>query len=295
MWRQPKTVWSVAFACVIAFMGIGLVDPILKPIADDLGATASQVSLLFTSYMAVMGVAMLVTGWVSSRARRQAHPAARAGHHHRRRRARRCAGLDRRDRRLPRRVGAGQRAVHRHRPGHHRQRGAWLGRPGDHPLRGGAGRRHRHRSAARRLAGRALVALAVLGRLGAHGGGLRGDRHHAPGDPADRPAQQPRRTVPGAVAPRPAHRRPHRPALQLRLLHAAGLHPVPARPGRSRGGTGLLRLGRPAGAHLGAWWPRACSGGSARCPRWSAPCSASPPSSQRWRSAPSTSRSWSSA
>jgi len=67
MWRQPKTVWSVAFACVVAFMGIGLVDPILKPIADDLGASPSQVSLLFTSYMAVMGVAMLVTGWVSSR------------------------------------------------------------------------------------------------------------------------------------------------------------------------------------------------------------------------------------
>jgi len=67
VWRQPKTVWSVAFACVIAFMGIGLVDPILKPIADDLGASAAQVSLLFTSYMAVMGVAMLGTGWVSSR------------------------------------------------------------------------------------------------------------------------------------------------------------------------------------------------------------------------------------
>ena len=67
MWRQPKTVWSVAFACVISFMGIGLVDPILKPIADELGAGPSQVSLLFTSYMAVMGVAMLGTGWVSSR------------------------------------------------------------------------------------------------------------------------------------------------------------------------------------------------------------------------------------
>lgn len=67
MWRQPKTVWAVAFACVIAFMGIGLVDPILKPIADELGAGPAQVSLLFTSYMAVMGVAMLVTGWVSSR------------------------------------------------------------------------------------------------------------------------------------------------------------------------------------------------------------------------------------
>ncbi|HEX2857120.1 MAG TPA: MFS transporter [Propionibacteriaceae bacterium] len=65
--RQPATVWSVAFACVIAFMGIGLVDPILKPIADELGASPSQVSLLFTSYNAVMAVAMLITGWVSSR------------------------------------------------------------------------------------------------------------------------------------------------------------------------------------------------------------------------------------
>ena len=57
--KQPRAVWAVAFACVIAFMGIGLVDPILKPIADQLDATPSQVSLLFTSYMAVMGVAML--------------------------------------------------------------------------------------------------------------------------------------------------------------------------------------------------------------------------------------------
>ena len=67
MFRQPKSVLAVAFACVIAFMGIGLVDPILKPIADQLHASASQVSLLFTSYMAVMGVAMLITGAVSSR------------------------------------------------------------------------------------------------------------------------------------------------------------------------------------------------------------------------------------
>jgi predicted MFS family arabinose efflux permease len=60
-------VWAVAFACVIAFMGIGLVDPILKPIADELGASPSQTSLLFTSYMAIMGVAMLITGVVSTR------------------------------------------------------------------------------------------------------------------------------------------------------------------------------------------------------------------------------------
>jgi MFS transporter, ACDE family, multidrug resistance protein len=67
MWRQPKSVWAVAFASVVAFMGIGLVGPILKPIADNLHATPSQVLLLFTSYMAVTGVAMLVTGVVSSR------------------------------------------------------------------------------------------------------------------------------------------------------------------------------------------------------------------------------------
>ncbi|MFD6398253.1 MFS transporter [Nocardia sp. NPDC060249] len=64
---QPKAVWAVAFASVIAFMGIGLVDPILKPIGEQLNATPSQVSLLFTSYMAVTGVAMLVTGVISSR------------------------------------------------------------------------------------------------------------------------------------------------------------------------------------------------------------------------------------
>ncbi|MFP5345549.1 MAG: MFS transporter [Actinomycetes bacterium] len=65
--RQPRAVWAVAFASVVAFMGIGLVDPILKPISDELHATPSQVSLLFTSYMAVTGVAMLVTGVVSTR------------------------------------------------------------------------------------------------------------------------------------------------------------------------------------------------------------------------------------
>src|SRR5699024_6434364 len=67
MLQQPKPVLAVAFACVIAFMGIGLVDPILVPIANSLGASPSQTTLLFTSYMAVMGVAMLITGVVSSR------------------------------------------------------------------------------------------------------------------------------------------------------------------------------------------------------------------------------------
>jgi ACDE family multidrug resistance protein len=50
---------------VIAFMGIGLVDPILPVLAQDLDATASQVSLLFT--FATTGTSMLVTGLVSGR------------------------------------------------------------------------------------------------------------------------------------------------------------------------------------------------------------------------------------
>src|SRR5579884_3437155 len=65
--RQPKAVWAVAFACVIAFMGLGLVDPILSAISRQLRATPAQVELLFTSYLLVTGVAMLITGAVSSR------------------------------------------------------------------------------------------------------------------------------------------------------------------------------------------------------------------------------------
>ncbi|MFD7338322.1 MFS transporter [Streptomyces violascens] len=65
--RQPRAVWATAGASVVAFMGIGLVDPILPSIAEGLDATPSQVSLLFTSYFLITAVAMLVTGFVSSR------------------------------------------------------------------------------------------------------------------------------------------------------------------------------------------------------------------------------------
>lgn len=64
---QPKAVWAVAFACVISFMGIGLVDPILPSLSSKLHATPSQVELLFTSYLVVTAVAMLITGWFSTR------------------------------------------------------------------------------------------------------------------------------------------------------------------------------------------------------------------------------------
>nr|MBP1191319.1 putative MFS family arabinose efflux permease [Frigoribacterium sp. PvP032] len=65
--KQPTAVWAIAFACVVAFMGIGLVDPILPAIAESLKATPTQTELLFTSYLAVTGIAMFFTSWVSSR------------------------------------------------------------------------------------------------------------------------------------------------------------------------------------------------------------------------------------
>ena len=67
MFRQPKSVWAVAFASVVSFMGIGLVDPILPLLRAQLHASEAQVSLLFTSYFLVTAVFMLIAGWVSSR------------------------------------------------------------------------------------------------------------------------------------------------------------------------------------------------------------------------------------
>jgi predicted MFS family arabinose efflux permease len=64
---QPKAVWAIFFTAIIAFMSLGLVDPILPAIANQLGATPSEVTLLFTTYFAVTGVAMLITGAVSTR------------------------------------------------------------------------------------------------------------------------------------------------------------------------------------------------------------------------------------
>jgi MFS family permease len=60
-------VWAVAFAAVVSFMGLGLVDPILPAIAHSLRASPSDVELLFTSYFAFTGISMLVSGVVASR------------------------------------------------------------------------------------------------------------------------------------------------------------------------------------------------------------------------------------
>lgn len=59
--------WAVFFASITAFMGFGLVDPILPAISSQLGASQSEVPLLFTSYNAVMAMTMLITGAISTR------------------------------------------------------------------------------------------------------------------------------------------------------------------------------------------------------------------------------------
>lgn len=65
--HQPIAVWAIAFACMVSFMGIGLVDPILPAISRELQATASQTMLLFTSYLLITAIAMFFTSWLSSR------------------------------------------------------------------------------------------------------------------------------------------------------------------------------------------------------------------------------------
>lgn len=65
--HQPVAVCAIAFACMVSFMGIGLVDPILPAISRELHASPSQTMLLFTSYLIVTSIAMFFSGFISSR------------------------------------------------------------------------------------------------------------------------------------------------------------------------------------------------------------------------------------
>jgi MFS family permease len=60
-------VLAVAFSTFIAFMGIGVVDPLLPLIGREMGATPFQIEWLFTSYIAVMSVSMFISGYFSTR------------------------------------------------------------------------------------------------------------------------------------------------------------------------------------------------------------------------------------
>lgn len=67
MKQFPPVVWATAFAALIAFMGIGVVDPILPIIGKEMGATSFEVEWLFTSYIGIMALAMLVSGVLATR------------------------------------------------------------------------------------------------------------------------------------------------------------------------------------------------------------------------------------
>ena len=65
--RFPPAVLATAFATFVAFLGIGVVDPVLPLIGEKLHASGAQVELLFTTYLVVMAFAMLVSGVLSAR------------------------------------------------------------------------------------------------------------------------------------------------------------------------------------------------------------------------------------
>lgn len=67
MSRFPSTVLATALATTMAFLGIGVIDPILPLISHDMGASRAQVELLFTAYIAIMAIAMLVAGVAATR------------------------------------------------------------------------------------------------------------------------------------------------------------------------------------------------------------------------------------
>lgn len=59
--------WITAFATFLAFMGIGVVDPILPVIAEQIGASHWQVEMLFTTYIFTMAVMMLPSGLMAGK------------------------------------------------------------------------------------------------------------------------------------------------------------------------------------------------------------------------------------
>jgi MFS transporter, ACDE family, multidrug resistance protein len=65
--RQTRARWITVFATFLAFMGIGIVDPILPIIAEKIGATHWQVEMLFTAYIFTMAVMMIPSGMFVSR------------------------------------------------------------------------------------------------------------------------------------------------------------------------------------------------------------------------------------
>lgn len=59
--------WITAAGCLLAFMGIGVVDPLLPSIAASIGASHSQVEMLFTAYIFTMAIMMIPIGIIANK------------------------------------------------------------------------------------------------------------------------------------------------------------------------------------------------------------------------------------
>lgn len=64
---QPASVWAISLATAFAFIGIGIVSPILPVISQELDASAPESMLLFTSYLAVSAFTMFFAGYIASK------------------------------------------------------------------------------------------------------------------------------------------------------------------------------------------------------------------------------------
>ncbi|MCA0992253.1 MFS transporter [Pseudalkalibacillus hwajinpoensis] len=65
--KFTKARWITIAATFLAFMGIGIVDPILPTIAEQIGANHWQVEMLFTAYILTMAIMMIPAGIFASR------------------------------------------------------------------------------------------------------------------------------------------------------------------------------------------------------------------------------------
>ncbi|MEY9094715.1 MFS transporter [Paenibacillus sp. RC84] len=65
--KQTRARYVTVFATFLAFMGIGVVDPILPIIAEKIGANPAQIELLFTAYILTMAIMMIPSGLAATR------------------------------------------------------------------------------------------------------------------------------------------------------------------------------------------------------------------------------------
>ena len=253
---------------VVAFMGIGLVDPILPALAHaarrDAEPGRAAVHELLRDHRPLDA---------RHRLRLQPHrPAQDAARRPRARgrlqRARGRVGLDRRDRRLPRRLGPRQRALHRHRAGRDHRRGVAAACRGaiilyeaalglgiaSGPLLGGLLGGISWRGPFFGTA--ALMAIGFVAILARCSSRCPSPRARSRCSTRCKALRHRGLLITGR----------RRALLQLRLLHAARLHAVPAAHGRARARLRVLRLGPAAGDHVGVRRAARSSAASASSP-----------------------------